>query len=306
MRGSDGDHGGGCGLSLSKTVHEIAVSDHACVVVDSDEQHWEVAAAFVAEGIKRDEKIIYYDGAHSAEPMLRRLREDNVDAAQYLRTEQLKVFGPELTNQRWTLSVFEVGELIHRTVHGALDEGYTGARVTDEPVGAARRPAGHSHAEYDLVVHEGTRGHPVTMLCQYERADWSAIELSELCEIHPVTVAAPAIYDDGLLRVTREAQFSTRVCGEIDFSNRHLVRGIIDKELDRALRTANQTAEIDVHLESLRFADVTTIAQFVQAAQGFPQSHKLVLYGVQPSIRRVLDRCGARFTAQLTLREALA
>jgi hypothetical protein len=32
----------------------------------------------------------------------------------------------------------------------------------------------------------------------------------------------------------------------------------------------------------------------------------LVLYGVQPCIRRVLDRCGAGFTAQLTLREAIA
>ncbi|MDT7639313.1 MAG: hypothetical protein QOC83_3601, partial [Pseudonocardiales bacterium] len=88
--------------------------------------------------------------------------------------------------------------------------------------------------------------------------------------------------------------------------NRHLVRTIIDKELDRALRAAGQTDEIQVHLESLRFADVTTIIQFVQAAESFPQSHRLVLYGVQPCIRRVLDRCGAGFTAQLTLREAIA
>jgi anti-anti-sigma factor len=293
-------------LSLSKTIQEIAVSDHACVVMDSDEQHWEVAAGFVAEGIKRDEKIVYYDGAGSYEPMLRRLREDNVDAARYLRTEQLKVFGPELTNQLWTLSVTEMAELFTRTIRGALTEGYTGVRVTEEPVGAVHRPAGHALAEYDQRVHDGTRDHPVTLLCQYERADWSPAELTELCKLHPVTLATPAIYDDGMLRVTREAPFSTRVSGEIDFSNRHLVRKIIDKELERALRTADQTEEIQVHLESLRFADVTTIAQFVQAAEGFPQSHKLVLYGVQPRIRRVLDKCGARFTAQLMLREALA
>ncbi|HEY0574922.1 MAG TPA: MEDS domain-containing protein [Pseudonocardia sp.] len=290
---------------MSKALVEIALGDHACVVMDSDEQHWEIAAGFVAEGIQRGEKIIYYDGARSTEPVLRRLREDNVDVEHYLRTGQLAVFGPELTNQLWKLSLPEMAGLVAQTIGRSLAEGYTSVRVTDEPSGAVHRPSGHSLAEYDRAVHESMRGHPVTLLCQYERTDWPTSELTDLCEMHSIEVVTPAIYDDGLLRITREAPFSTRVSGEIDFSNRHLVRSIIDKELDRALRTADQTEEIQVHLESLRFADVTTIVQFVQAAEGFPQSHKLVLYGVQPCIRRVLDRCGAGFTAQLTLREAM-
>jgi anti-anti-sigma factor len=291
---------------VSKTLHEIALGDHACVVMDSDEQHWEIAAGFVAEGFRRREKILYYDGARSTEPLLRRLREDNIDVDGYLRTGQLAVFPPELTNQLWKLSLPEMAGLVAQTIGKSLSEGYTGVRVTDEPGGAVHRPAGVPLAEYDRTLHEGMQGHPVTMLCQYERTDWSTSELTELREMHSIEVATPAIYDDGLLRITRHAPYTTRVSGEIDFSNRHLVRTIIDKELDRALRAASQTDEIQVHLESLRFADVTTIIAFVQAAEGFPQSHRLVLYGVQPSIRRVLDRCGAGFTAQLTLREAVA
>jgi anti-anti-sigma regulatory factor len=290
---------------VSKTLDEIALGDHACVVMDSDEQHWEIAAGFVADGLRRDEKVLYYDGARSTDPMLRRLREENIDVARYLRTGQLAMFPPELTNQLWKLSLAEMATLVAQTIGHSLTEGYASVRVTDEPAGAVHRPGGHSLAEYDRAVHEGMQGHPVTLLCQYERTDWSTSELTELCEMHSIEVATPAIYDDGLLRITRHAPFSTRVSGEIDFSNRHLVRTIIDKELDRALRAASQTDEIQVHLESLRFADVTTIIQFVQAAEGFPQSHKLVLYGVQPCIRRVLDRCGAGFTAQLTLREAI-
>ena len=291
---------------MAKALDEIALGDHACVVMDSDEQHWEIAAGFVAQGIRRHEKILYYDGGRSAEALLRRLREDNIDVEHYLRTRQLDMVAPEMTNQLWKLSLPEMAAVVARTVGAALAEGYASVRLTDEPAGAVHRPAGHSLAEYDRVVHQGVRGHPVTLLCQFERTDWPTSELTELCEMHSIEVITPAIYDDGLLRITRQAPFSTRVSGEIDFSNRHLVRGIIDKELDRALRTADQTDEIQVHLESLRFADVTTIIQFVQAAEGFPQSHKLVLYGVQPCIRRVLDRCGAGFTAQLTLREALA
>ncbi|WP_051579448.1 MEDS domain-containing protein [Pseudonocardia acaciae] len=289
---------------MSKTLDEIALGDHACVVMDSDEQHWEVAAGFVRGGFARDEKVFYYDGARSAAPLLRRLREDNVDVAKHMRTGQLTMVPPEVTDQLWKMSLDEMTALVGRTIAESFDEGYSRIRITDEPVGAVHRPSGLALADYDRAVHDALQGHPVTLLCQYERIHWSIPELDELCEMHPIDVITPAIYDDGLLRITRQAPFSTRVAGEIDFSNRHLVRSVIDKELDRALRTADQTNEIQVHLESLRFADVTTIVQFVQAAEGFPQSHKLVLYGVKPGLRRVLDRCGAGFAEQLTLREA--
>jgi anti-anti-sigma factor len=288
---------------VSKTLGEIALGDHACVVMDSDEQHWEVAAGFVSGGIANDEKVFYYDGARSTEPLLRRLREDNVDVARHMRTGQLTVVPPTVTDQLWKLPLDEVAALVGQTLQQAHDEGYARIRITDEPSGAVHRPSGRALAEYDRAVHDALQGRPVTLLCQYERTHWSIAELDELCEMHPIDVITPAIYDDGLLRITRQAPFSTRVAGEIDFSNRHLVRSVIDKELERALRAADQTNEIQVHLESLRFADVTTIVQFVQAAEGFPQSHKLVLYGVRPGVRRVLDRCGAGFAAQLTLRE---
>jgi anti-anti-sigma regulatory factor len=291
-------------LSVTKTFDEIALGDHACVVMDSDEEHWEVAANFVVGGLSRDEKVVYFDGARSTQPLLRRLREDSVDVERYLRSGQLTLVPPEMTGQLWTMSIPEVLGLLGQTIGDGLAEGYPSVRVTDEPSGAVHRPNNIGLAEYDKAVHDAMQGNPVTLLCQYEREDWSASELSELCEMHPVEMTAPAIYDDGLLRITRTAPFCTRVAGEIDYSNRHLVRAIIDKELDQALRTLRHNGEIQVHLESLRFADVAAIVQFLQVAEGFPQSHRLVLYGVQPVVRRVLDRCGAAFTTQLSLREA--
>jgi len=289
---------------VTKRCDELALGDHACVVMDSDEQHWEVATDFVAGGLLRNEKIVYYDGARSAQPVLRRLREHNVDVERYLRTGQFTLLPPEMTDRIWVMSVPEVLALFGQTVGDALAEGYSSVRVTDECVGAAARPGGIPMAEYERAVHGVMQGNPVTLLCQYERPDWNIEELAELRAIHPIEMSAPAIYDDGLLRITRVAPFCTQVTGEIDFSNRDLVRDIIDKELDRALRTLRHNGEIELHLESLRFADVTAIVQFMQAAESFPQSHRLVLYGVQPVIRRVLDRCGAPFTTQLSLRDA--
>ncbi|HEY1969704.1 MAG TPA: MEDS domain-containing protein [Pseudonocardia sp.] len=289
---------------MSKTLGEISVGDHACVVADSDEQHWEIGAGYVLGGLCRDEKVVYFDAARSTEPMLRRLHEDNVDVEAYVRSGQLVLMSPEQTDQLWKLSVGELLGVVDQTVRGALSEGYRSVRITDEPAGMVHRPTGIGCAELDQAVDEAMRGIPISLLCQYERADWSVDELAQLCNVHPIEISTPAIYDDGLLRITRTAPFTIRVAGEIDFSNRHLMRGIVDKELDLALRTLRHDGEIGVHLESLRFADVTSIVQLVQAAEGFPQSHQLVLYGVQPVVRRVLDRCGAAFTTQLTLREA--
>jgi UDPglucose--hexose-1-phosphate uridylyltransferase len=62
-------------VSLTKTVAEIAPGDHACAVVDSDEQHWEVAAGYVSAGLVRREKVVYFDGEGSAEPLLRAVSE---------------------------------------------------------------------------------------------------------------------------------------------------------------------------------------------------------------------------------------
>ena len=292
-------------MSLTKTVAQIAPGDHACAVVDSDEQHWEVAAGYVSAGLVRQEKVVYFDGERTSEPLLRRLREADIDVDQAMGTGQLVVMPPEAPDGCRERASEAVRSQVRESIEDALREGYRAVRLTDEPAAAGRRPV-HRLGELDRMIHEVGRDRPVTMLCQYDRRHWSSSDLHELGELHPVEVVAPALYDDGLLRVTRKAPFSTRACGEIDFSNRDLVRIMIENELERTLRATSESGEVAVHLESLRFADVTSVAEFVQAAEGFPESHRLVLYGVQPSVRRLLDRCGAAFSSRLEIRDRLS
>ena len=289
-------------MSLTKTVAEIALGDHACIVVDSDEQHWEVAAGYVIDGLARREKVLYFDGERSAVPLLRRLRENEVDVDRVLRSGQLVMAPPEIMMSMWERSVEDVEVQVRHTIDEALDEGYDAVRLTDEPAAGAHRPIDRL-GELDQMIHEVIQNRPATMLCQYERRHWSGSELERLGELHPVEVVAPSLYDDGLLRVTRLGPFHTRVAGEIDLSNRDVVRLMIDRELDGVLRAVVHTGQVEMWLESLRFADVTSVVQFVHAAAGFPESHQLVLHGVRPAVRRLLDRCGASFSNQLVVRE---
>lgn len=292
-------------MSLTKTVAEIAPGDHAFAVMDSDEQHWEIAAGYVSAGLARREKVVYLDGERTAAPLLRRLRELAVDVGSVLRSGQLVVLPRESLVGVWDGSLEQVRGRLRARIDGALDEGYGGVRMTDEPGAGGPDRAG----ELDALLHEVIHERPVTMLCQYERRHWSAGDLDALGRLHPVEVVAPALYDDGLLRITRDAPYRTRISGEIDYSNRDTVRAMIEDELDHALRNGTddrageRAGEIALHLDSLRFADVTAVTRFVQAADAFPTSHRLVLRGVQPTIRRLLDRCGAPLRSQLAVAE---
>lgn len=288
-------------MSLTKTVPEITPGDHAFAVMDSDEQRWEVAAGYVSAGLARREKVVYLDGERTATPLLRRLYELAVDVGSVLRSGQLVVTPRESVLGVWDGSLDQVRGRLRRSIETALDEGYPGVRMTDEPAAGGSERVG----ELDALLHGVIHGRPVTMLCQYERRHWSAGDLGTLGRLHPVEVVAPALHDDGLLRITRDAPGGNRISGEIDYSNRDIVRVVIENELDLALRTGagESSGEISLHLDSLRFADVTAVTRLVQAADEFPASHRLVLRGVRPTIRRLLDRCGAPLRSQLTVLE---
>ena len=111
-------------MSLTKTVAEIAPGDHAFTVMDSDEQHWEVAAGYVCDGLVRREKVVYFDGERTADPLLRQLRENDVDVEQVLRTGQLVVMPPETMLAIWDGAVDLVRGQVRHSVEDALGEGY--------------------------------------------------------------------------------------------------------------------------------------------------------------------------------------
>ena len=118
---------------------------------------------------------------------------------------------------------------------------------------------------------------------------------------HHTELVVPAIYDDGLLRITAIGPVAARVAGEVDHSNRPRIRRLLEAALDDALRSHSAPTDITLDLSSLRFLDVAGAVSLVHAAEEFPSTHRLVLTGVRPRVVRVLDRCGAPFAAQLVV-----
>jgi len=59
-----------------KLADALTSGDHVCAVPDSTEHLGELAAAYVAHGLDRGERILYFDDDGAADVLLRRLVED--------------------------------------------------------------------------------------------------------------------------------------------------------------------------------------------------------------------------------------
>ncbi len=271
---------------------------HACAVPVSDEQLWEMTARFLRDGLVAGERVVYHaDG--TADAVLERLVDDRVPVDRPLADGQLTVVDTEATRAALRSPVRETAAALAAAIDDAVDAGYAGLRVTGQLDHGLRSPGGVSLADHDRMLDSVLAGRPGRVLCFYDRRRFPDTAIERMCGLHRVQVVAPALYDDGLLRVTRVDRFRLRLAGEVDHSNRPVVARMVAAALDDALRSDGAPAALELDLSSLRFLDVAGAVALVHAAEEFPEAHRLALTGVRPGVLRALDRCGAPFAAQL-------
>jgi anti-anti-sigma factor len=282
---------------MTTTVEDCRSVDHAIAVPVSDEQLWQISAEFLAHGLTRGEQVIYFDDGTSKQ-VLERLADDGVSVAGPLREGRFTIISSDAGRQS---SPDEAARTVRGIIDDALAAGYPAVRITGR-LDFALRHGGLSVVDYDRFLDKVVRDRPAHVLCLYDRARFPDDVVEAIRGAHRTEVVSPAIYDDGLLRITALGTGAARVAGEVDHSNRPRIRSLLEAALDRALRLPDAPADITLDLASLRFLDVAGAIGLVHAAEEFPSAHRLVLTGVRPRVQRVLDRCGAPFAPQLVVR----
>ena len=156
---------------------------------------------------------------------------------------------------------------------------------------------------FERVTEQVLREHPSTrLLCRYDRRRWNDRAIDEMRQMHDTELVSPAVYDDNLLRITRNGPSSARLAGEVDRSNRpadpHAAG--LDARPDAALALGLRPTSCST---CRRCASSTCAARsaLVHAAEEFPSTHRLRLTGVRPRVLRLLERCGGPFAAQLSI-----
>jgi anti-anti-sigma factor len=285
---------------MTTTVEDSRSVDHALAVPVSDEQLWEVSAAFLAHGLRSGERVIFFDDGTS-EAVFERLADDDVAVAGPLAEGRFTVVPRQVVRATRHSTLDEIGETVRTTIDGALAAGYPGVRMAGQLDYGLRCTTG-ALAEFDRVFEDAVRGRPARVLCAYDRGRYPDEAVEAMRAVHHTEIVSPAVYDDGLLRITAAGPGAARVAGEVDHSNRPRIRKLLEAALDNALRSPDAPADITLDLSSLRFLDVAAAVGLVHAAEEFPSAHRLVLRGVRPRVHRVLDRCGAPFAGQLDVR----
>lgn len=273
---------------------------HSCAVPVGDEQLWEMTAAYLAEGIAAGERVLYFDDGRAGS-LLQRLDDDRVAYRSAMRTGQFAIVPSSVTRALITSSAGELIDAVDAVVTESLEQGYDSVRLMGDGTHGIEHDGGVTMVDYESKLDTVLGSRPGRMLCAYDRGTYPEDLLQKLRDVHHHEIVVPSIYDDSLLRITGPAPSSVRVAGEIDHSNRPMVRRALDAALDDSLRSHSSSPEITLDLASLRFLDVAGAVSLVHAAEEFPSTRTLVLTGARPGVLRLLDRCGAPFARQLRI-----
>ncbi|MEJ8280142.1 MEDS domain-containing protein [Pseudonocardia spirodelae] len=286
---------------MIKLADALSSGDHVCAVPDSAEHLREIGAAYVAHGLARGERILFFDDGGAADQLLRRLGEDGVDVSVPMRRGQIDIVPEEQTRATFRTPLPDVHAGVTGEVVRSREQGWNGTRLTGQMHSVLAPGAAGTLPEYDGLLARLVResAGALTALCTFDHDHFPDEQIDIMRALHRDHVPGSTAYDDGLLRIVRLGVGHARLAGEIDHSNRSKITSLLHAALDGALRSADAATDIGLDMGSVRFLDVATAVALVHAAEGFPATHRLVLHRVRPRVLRVLERCGAAFSPQL-------
>lgn len=292
----------GTAVTAATPADDPAAVPHACALPVSDEHLWELTAGFLGEGLRRGEQVVYGENG-TADAVLARLVDDGVALGGPLETGQLTVVPTDAVAGMLAQRPEQIVEATAALIDSGLAAGWPGVRLVSESSAAVGRGDIGAIVAVETGIDRVLADRPAMVRCFYDRNRFSEDAVAALRAVHRHEITLPAPhYDDDLLRITTPRPFVVRLAGEVDHSNRPRIVRALEQALDAVLRATDSPPEVELDLASLRFLDVGGAAALVQAAEGFPRTHTLVLTGVRPGAVRVLDRCGAPFTERLRVR----
>ena len=180
------------------TLQEIAPGKHLCQLYETEAEYKAITATFIAQGLRKGEKVIYAIEAHPADVVLSCLREADVNVEAVLASGQLtlvpahNIYTPnEIFNPDTML------QLINTALQDALDEGYTGLRALGEMSWVFHTAAGAEHLlEYEARLNELFASGKLALLCQYDRRRFGPATLLGALRTHPVAIVGTQVYDN--------------------------------------------------------------------------------------------------------------
>jgi anti-anti-sigma factor len=277
------------GDSKSVQVRKIRLGDHLCLPFASDDEQREVLTTYIADGLTRGERVIYYADQTAPDVIRSWLVDSGVETSRMVDEGRLAI--RPVDNNYLFGGRFEPDIVITTLwveVRRAREAGYPGLRISGEMTSELRPVADHvALRDYENRLSRVFHSRELASICQYDQRVFDAATISGLVECHPQVVQIDPLHDDRRLRIVAEYQpRGLRIVGTIDV----LTVGALTTNLQLAANWP--VAEIQLDLSELEFIDVAGVRAIVQAASRLDPGRNLVVTGLAAGLRRVFELVG--------------
>jgi len=145
--------------------------DHVCAPFDSPEEQLAVAAAFIADGLRRNERCLFAGASGETLAQFRaELRSQGTDAdSAHARGALLLLTSAEAHLPDGRFSSERMLRMLNDAVEQALDDGYAGLRTCGDMTWLLDEPAGSAEVvEYEALVTQLFKDVRALGMCQYD------------------------------------------------------------------------------------------------------------------------------------------
>ena len=174
--------------------------DHICVVCDDPEDRLHAAAQYIADGLRRNEFVLYAADRATVPALHALLGDAGIDVAAQMARGALHL--PDSCAAYLVDGRFDADRMyavFEATIAAALDAGFAGCRFAGEPTWAIDRPdlqAGLLDFEARLnTLFHNTKA---AGFCVYDRKAWPAEVVRDVLRTHPVAVVNDLVCDTNI------------------------------------------------------------------------------------------------------------
>ncbi len=221
------------------SIADLHQGDHIAHLYRSEEERWEILAAFLRSGLERGEKAIYAAGNCSTDDVLLHLQEVGFDPRSSIRSGQMVILPHSRFYER------EGGFTPEATVHflttetaRAMQEGFSGLRVASEMEWV---PEGEEELER-MLEYEAHKDfflthHPCLSFCQFDVGRFPPEVLLTVLRSHPLLIVGQETYRNFYYVSSYKLKASDRATVQLHHWLEHLRQY---KEIAEALRRSEE------------------------------------------------------------------
>lgn len=174
---------------------QVQHGDHICVVCDSAQDRLHAAAQYVADGIRKNEFVMYAADPETTAKLRARLSSDGINVEHEMARGALSLPTPQdayLRDGRFDPEAMYAE--FESAITTALEAGYNGCRFAGEPIwaleNAEMRPG---LIDFESRLNELFRGKKAAGFCVYDKHAWPANVIQDILRTHPVAVVGDLV-----------------------------------------------------------------------------------------------------------------